>query len=90
MTEIEFWEQAARKGLPRWRFFRRPIPPEVLDRQILGTALEVEWQTLKSQMQQGDEVWPFEFHTRPSLGMRRGYLVLRAGHPVGGIVTEVS
>src|SRR5262249_46109539 len=89
-AEAEFWEQAARQGLPRFRFFRRPLAPERLGRELLGTFLEAEWRSLKARIQPGDQIWPFNFHVRRYLGMRRGYLVLRQGRPVGGVVTEVS
>jgi hypothetical protein len=88
--ETEFWEQAARKGLPRFRFLRRPLSPERLDCELRGTLLEDDWLQLRSRMQPGDRIWPFEFHVRRYLGMRRGYLVLRKGRPLGGVVTVVS
>jgi hypothetical protein len=89
-VEAEFWEQAAREGLPWFRSLRQPLSPELLDLELLGTRLEGEWLQLRSRMQPGDELWPFEFHVRSYLGMRRGYLLLRQGRPVGGVVTEVS
>jgi hypothetical protein len=89
-VELEFWEQAVLKGLPWFRFLRRPILPEQLDREFIGTRLEADWLDLKTQMQPGDKLWPFEFHVRKFLGMRTGYVRLRQGRPVGGIVTVVS
>lgn len=89
-TETELWERAAREGLPRFRFFRRPLSIEQLDSKMLGSRLEAEWRALKTRLLPGDQIWPFEFHLRPYLGMRRGYLVLRQGYPLGGVVTEVS
>ena len=86
----EFWELAARKGLPWFRFLRRSISTEQLDRELLGSRLEDEWLKLRSRMQPGDQLWPFEFHVRRFLGMRRGYLLLRRGRPIGGVVTAVS
>jgi hypothetical protein len=88
--EVEFWEKAARKGLPSFRWFRRPLSPERLDPELLGTFLAAEWQALKARMQPGDQIWPFEFHVRSYLGMRRGYVVLRRGRPIGGVVTLMS
>ena len=41
-------------------------------------------------MEPGDEVWPFCLHVRKYLGMRSGYVVLRGGITIGGIITEVS
>ena len=88
--EAEFWQLAANKGLPWFRFFRRSIRPEVLDTQFAGTRLESEWRMLRLKLQDGDKIWPFEFHMRSYLGMRRGYLVLRKGVPLGGILTVIS
>ena len=90
MTEAKFWMEASWKGLPWFRFLRRPLSPDQLNRELLGTRLEGEWLQLRSQMRPGDQFWPFEFHVRRYLGMRRGYLMLRRGHPVGGVVTGVS
>ncbi len=89
-VELDFWEQAVREGLPWFRFLRRSIPPEQLDREFVGTRLEADWLDLKSQMRPGDEFWPFEFHLRRFLGMRKGYVLLRQRRPVAGIVTVVS
>lgn len=79
-----------RNGLLRFRFLRRPLSPEQVDRELLGGRLESEWLKLRSQMQPGDQLWPFELHIRGYLGMRRGYLLLRRDRPVGGVVTIVS
>jgi hypothetical protein len=89
-AEAKFWEQAMREGLPRFRFLRRALSAEQLDRELLGSQLEGEWVQLRSRMQPGDQLWPFAFHVRCYLGLRRGYVMLRRGRPVGGIVTEVS
>ena len=90
LPESAFWKQVARKGLPRFRFIRRPLSPERVDRESMGSRLEREWLELRSQMQPGDQLWPFTFHIRGYLGMRRGYLLLRRNQPVGGVLTEVS
>jgi hypothetical protein len=89
-TETAFWELVVQKGLPRFRFLRRPSTPELLDRRFLGSRLEVEWEKLKTQMQQSDQIWPFEINVRSYLGLRWGYVLLRQGRPVGGIITERS
>jgi hypothetical protein len=89
-NEAAFWELAVREGLPSWRFLRRPVPLEQLDREFIGTRLECEWLRLKELMRPGDQLWPFEFNVRPYLGLRRGYVLLRGGRPVGGVVTVVS
>ena len=89
-AEAEFWLEASQKGLPWFRFLRRALSTDQLDRELLGTRLEDEWLRIRSQMKPGDQIWPFEFHVHRYLGMRRGYLILRRGQPVGGVVTEVS
>jgi hypothetical protein len=89
-TEADFWQKAARKGLSRFPFFRRSLNVADLDRQFLGSLLEPQWQCLKLQMTPGDKLWPFEFHVRPFLGLRRGIILMRGAEAVGGIVTEVS
>lgn len=88
--ETEFWEDAARRGLPALRFLRRPLRPEQLDGMLIGSHLEGEWLRLKDKIQPGDQLWPFELNVRRYLGLRRGYLLLRRGRPVGGVVTVVS
>jgi len=76
--------------VPWFRSLRRPLATEQLDHELLGTRLESEWLLLRARLQPGDQLWPFEFHVRRHLGMRRGYLALRGGRPIGGVVTEVS
>ena len=90
IDQAEFWKQAVREGLPWFRFLRRPVRPEQLDQVFIGTRLEAEWLHLKSQIQLGDELWPFQFNVRPVLGMRKGYVLLRQRKPVDGILTIVS
>jgi len=60
-------------------------PASQLDRRFIGSRLEAEWERLKAQMQPGDEIWPFEINVRSYLGLRRGYVLLRGGRPVGGM-----
>ena len=88
-SEEVFWNLAVSKGLPWFRFFRRSIPVGQLDSEFQG-QLKPEWESLKANMQVGDEIWPFRFYMRATLGMRSGYIVLRRGKPIGGIITLVS
>lgn len=88
-AEVDFWIRAM-KGLPWFRFLRRPLSVDHLDEQFQGSFLEREWEGLKTRMKPGDQIWPFEFNVRSYLGMRQGYLVLRRGKPIGGVVTVVS
>jgi hypothetical protein len=84
----DFWVQAM-KGLPTCKFLRRPVPIAELDSQCQG-RLKADWENLKAKMVPGDQIWPFKLDVRSHLGMRRGFLVLRCGKPIGGIVTLVS
>ena len=89
-TEFEFWNQAASRGLPCFRAFRRSVPIERIDCEMSGSRLEPDWMTLKSSLEPDDKVWPFKLNVRKYLGMSRGYVVLRNGKPIGGLVIEVS
>jgi hypothetical protein len=87
IDEAEFWRRVVREGLPRFRWLRRSIDVVTLDLRF-GTW--AEWLRLKERLHPGDKIWPFEFHVRSYLGMRRGFVALRRGELVGGVVTEVS
>lgn len=89
MTESGFW-LLAMKGLPWFRCVRRAVSVDTLDQQFAGTSLQYAWEQLKGQLEPSDRIWPFTIHVRAYLGMRQGYLVLRRGKPLGGIVTIVS
>jgi hypothetical protein len=84
--DAAFWKQAMR-GLPWFRFLRRSLTTSLLD-ELLGDW--DEWLELKAKIEPGDKIWPFEIHVRSYLGMRKGFLVLRCGKPIGGIVGIVS
>jgi hypothetical protein len=87
--ESEFWMRAM-KGLPWFRWFRQSVSAEELDAKFQNGRLKDEWEALRTKMKQGDRIWPFEIHVRRYLGMRRGFIVVRRGKPVGGIVTISS
>jgi hypothetical protein len=87
-AEHAFWQKAM-KGLPWFRWFRRPVPVEELDARLQG-MLKSEWESLRAKIQPGDKIWPFEIHVRRYLGMRKGFVVVRRGEPIGGIVTISS
>jgi hypothetical protein len=87
--EQQFWAQAVREGLPRFRWLRRSLRLSELDQRNWG-KLQPAWETLKAKIQPGDRIWPFEFHVRPYLGMRQGIVVVRKKAAIGGIVIVVS
>lgn len=90
ISKEAFWELAARRELPRFRFFRRSITVEQMDRVFAGDGLEGEWLALKEKMQPCERKWPFEFNVRSYLGFPKGFLVLRNGRPIGGILVMAS
>jgi hypothetical protein len=83
-NEDEFWALVVRHGLPRFRFFRRSAALAELE----TTLHSPEWQKLRALIQPGDKIWPFCFPgKRRYWGNKYGYVVLRRGKFVGGIVT---
>jgi len=82
--EADFWRRVVREGLPRFRWLRPSVDAATLD--LHGP----DWLRLKERIQPGDKVWPFKLQVRSYLGMRSGFVVLRRGEFVGGIVTLVS
>jgi len=87
--EKEFWRLVIRKGLPRWKIFRRPIAVSELDHYCWGQQ-KYAWQQLKDKIGPEDQIWPFALNVRSYLGFRKGFVVVRKGQPIGGIITEVS
>ncbi len=90
IREQDFWEEAARKGLPRFRFFRQSLAIDQIEKQFLGSRIESDWLRLKAKLQPGDKLWPFEFEVRSCLGLRRGYIAIRRAKPIGGVITVLS
>jgi hypothetical protein len=87
-SQAEFWSLVVRYGLPRFRWLRRPIPLPDADAALGGHP---DWPRLRAQMTAGDAVWPFRYpRSRLAWGHREGFVVLRQGRLVGGIVTVAS
>jgi hypothetical protein len=82
--------QLEMKGLPWFRWLRQPVPVQQLDAEFGDGLLKTEWSELREKMEPGDKIWPFDVHVRRYLGMRRGFIVLRRGKPIGCIVTVSS
>jgi hypothetical protein len=88
MDEATFWNQVVRSGLPRFRFLKRPLSVEHVD-AVVGSMQE--WLELRQKLGPGDQIWPFRLpRTGAVWGHRAGFVALRAGKFVGGIVVEVS
>ena len=85
--EAKFWNLVAKRGLPQWRWLRKPKTIEEIEGELAGWN---EWKVLKSRLREGDQIWPFHFQVRSYLGDREGYVVLRDGKPIGGVVVSVS
>jgi hypothetical protein len=86
--ERQFWEAVISQGLPRFRFLRRPLALVQVDAALGGHP---GWGPLRGQLQPGDQVLPFRLPRSGKVwGHRSGYVVLRRGKFVGGVVTEVS
>lgn len=85
-SEEMLWAQAARHAPIPCRLFRRSILIDELDFKLKELA---DWHRLKSELLPDDLIWPFTFN-RGTSAMRAGYVVIRSGKPVTGIVTTVS
>lgn len=88
--ETAFWKWVVRNGLPRFRWLRRPFRPEQLDDRFRGTRLETHWLQLKERLLPGDKIWQFTLASNHRWGFRQGFVVLRNGEAIGGVVTLSS
>jgi hypothetical protein len=85
-NEHEFWQAAAR-SIPFWRrFLGRSATVEQVEAEA---GRSPDWQRLRQELRPGDRIWAFEFNRR-TLAYRRGFVVLRQGKPVGGVVALLS
>lgn len=56
----------------------------------MGAGELGEWATLKAEIAPGDEIWRFRYpRSKRYWGGASGYVVLRNGSFVGGVVTEI-
>lgn len=78
----EFWSLASHH-IPS---FGSPVSVAELDRQL---GKSKEWLVLRSQIQPHDKLFPFAINV-DTLAMRLGYVVLRNGKPIGGVVLVSS
>jgi hypothetical protein len=85
-SEAMLWSQAARHAPLLYRLFRRSVAVADLDARLNDFR---EWQQLKTQLLPDDLIWPFTFN-QGTLAMRQGFVVIRSGKPVAGLVTIVS
>jgi hypothetical protein len=86
--EVEFWALVLRRGLPRFRWLRRPVRLAAADATLRGHP---DWPALRARVAVGDAIWPFRLpRSRRVWGHREGFVVLRRGRLVGGVITLVS
>jgi hypothetical protein len=85
-SEQELWQAAARHAPFTYRWFRRTLSIQELDEKHAGWNA---WDECRRKLQPGDLIWPFCFNRNTS-AMRSGFVVIRAGRPVTGVVTIVS
>jgi hypothetical protein len=78
----DFWRVASRHT----PFFSSSLSVKELDQIFLNSNA---WQELRAAIQPGDKILPFAVNV-DSLAMRLGYVVVRAGEPVGGVICVAS
>lgn len=83
---LEFWRQAMRHSPVSFRWFGRSLNPDDLAEELSGRE---QWRIAMEQYQAGDKIWPFIINPN-TLAMRLGYIIVRDGKPVTGVVTLVS
>ena len=85
-TEHQLWSVAASRAPLAYRWFGRSIAIAELDAQYPDFD---QWLALRPNVQSTDRIWPFTVNPN-SMSMRQGFVVVRDGSPIGGIVTIVS
>jgi hypothetical protein len=85
-TEESLWRAAMRHAPLSYRWFGRSLTIMELDLQMRDAP---QWLAAKKSIQAGDRIWPFVFNSN-TLAMRKGYVIVRKGKPITGIVTVVS
>lgn len=87
-NDAEFWSLVVRHGLPWFRFIRHSCPLRKVD---VALRNHPDWDELRSKIQPDDEIWPFRFpRSGRYWGKKYGYVVLRRGQFLGGIITTVE
>ena len=85
-TKESLWAAAA-KGVPfRFRWFNQSLSIESLNVELANCS---DWIDLRRRLRSGDRICPFTIN-KNTLSMRQGYVVLRKGKPVDGIITLMS
>lgn len=81
-----FWRIAMRHAPISFRWFGRSINFD--DISAVYSRWD-EWQMAAKQWQPGDRIWPFKFNEF-TMAFRAGYVIVRNGEPVTGVVVLLS
>ena len=82
-TEAGLWREAARHVPFKFRWLGRSLDIATVDTQVAGMA---DWQDLRACLEPRDRICPFTIN-RNTLAMRQGFVVIRNGMAIGGVVT---
>lgn len=85
-TEEHLWQEAVRHAPPSYRWFGRSLRIDDVEQELRHCPA---WQQMKERIQPGDKIWPFVINPW-TMAMRVGYVVVRHGKPVAGVVTALS
>lgn len=85
-AESTLWRAAAWTVPFSYRWLGRSLSIADVDSQLTDFS---DWQELRVSIRAGDRICPFEIN-RNTMAMRRGFVVLRRGNPIGGVVTISS
>jgi hypothetical protein len=81
-SEEDFWK-AASNHVP---YFSSPLSVDELDESLGNWS---QWVDLRAQVQPKDRIFPFAINV-DTKAMRLGYVVIRQGKPIGGVVKVAS
>ena len=85
-TEHGLWAAAASRTPFAYRWLGRSVSPDALDAEFGDFQ---QWLDLRPQLETSDRICPFTINPHTS-AMRQGFVVIRGGKPLGGIITIVS
>ena len=84
--EQQLWSEAMRHVPISFRWFGRTLTVAEIDAELGEMP---DWLNARREYQAGDKIWPFTINPG-TLAMRCGYVIVRRGRFVAGVVTLVS
>jgi hypothetical protein len=84
--EAQFWPEAMRHAPISYRWLGSSVSLDEIDAELRTSS---EWSAVRKRYQHGDRIWPFIINP-DTMAMRLGYVIVRNGKPVAGIITIVS